>query len=175
MKSLVRAGAAATLVLGSIAVAGPPASAAQQCWGSSYSGRCITTSSIVRHSTVVEQVPLTNSSKYTVTMNCGFTTTISRSYANSVSLTASIKASVWGVAEASISGTQQQTLTQTATQATTAGGSVKLPPGGKVICQRVYGYYTMKTNVGEWSGTTSSSKTFTTTVPYSFGVTIKNG
>jgi hypothetical protein len=175
MKSLLRVVALMALVVGSLAVGGSPASAAQQCWGSSYSGRCITTSNIVKRSTVVESVPLTNSSKYNVTMNCGFTTTITRSYANSVSLTATIKASVWGVAEASISGTQQVTLTQTGSQATTAGGSVTLPPGGKVICQRIYGYYTMTTNVSEWGPGAAPAKTFTTTVPFSFGVTIKNG
>lgn len=175
MKSLARAGAAAALALGSVVAVGSPANAASQCWGSTYSGRCIATSNIVYHSTVVETVPLTNKSKYTATMNCGFTTTVSRSYSNSVSLTASLKASVWGVAEASISGTQQITLTQTASQATTAGGSVKLPPGGKVICQRVYGYYTMKTVINEWGPGAAATKTLTSTVPYSFGVTIRNG
>ncbi len=167
--------AAVVLAAGSAVVAvGMPAQAAQQCAGSTYSGRCITTSNIVKKSTVVESVPLTNSSKYTASMHCSFTTTISRSYANSVSLTASLKASVWGVAEASISGTQQITLTQSASQATTAGGSVSLPPGGRVICQRVYGYYTMTTKVDEW-GPGAVDRTMTSTVPYSFGVTIING
>lgn len=175
MKLVLRAVAVMALVLGSFAVGGSPASAAQKCSGSTYAGRCITTSNIVKKSTVVETVPLTNSSKYKVTMNCGFTTTITRSYSNSVSLTASLKASVWGVAEASISGTQQQTLTQTGSQATTAGGSVTLPPGGKVICQRVYGSYTMKTVINEWGPGAAATKTLTTTVPYSFGVTIRNG
>ncbi len=157
-----------------MAVGVVPAEAAQRCAGSTYAGRCITTSNIVKKSTVVESVPLTNSSKYTATMHCSFTTSISRSYANSVSLTASLKASVWGVAEASVSGTQQVTLTQTASQATTAGGSVSLPPGGRVICQRVYGYYTMTTKVDEW-GPGSVDRTMTSTVPFSFGVKIING
>ncbi len=52
---------------------------------------------------------------------------------------------------------------------------MKLPPGGKVICQRTYGSYSMKTVVGEWGPGAAATKTFTTTVPYSFGVVIRNG
>lgn len=174
LKTLTRFGVASALVAGgSIGLAGH-ADAAQRCAGSTYSGRCITTSNIVYHSTVVETVPLINSSRYTATMSCSFTRTVSRSYSNSVSLTAGLKASVWGVAEASVSGTQEVTLSQTASQATAAGGSVKLPPGGKVNCQRIYGYYTMTTKVDEW-GPGAVDRTFTSYVPYSFGAKIVNG
>jgi hypothetical protein len=107
-------------------------------------------------------------------MNCSFTTTITKSFSTSLSLTSSVKATVWSVVEASVSGTQSMTLSQTASQATTAGGSVKLPPGGKVICQRVYGYYTMTTKIDEW-GPGAVDRTLTSTLPYSLGVTIING
>jgi hypothetical protein len=174
MKFVARAAAIGLVASGSLIAVSPTANAAQKCEGTTYAGRCVTTSNIVKKSTVVESVPLTNKSSYTATMNCSFTTTITKSFSTSLSLTSSVKATVWSVVEASVSGTQSMTLSQTASQATTAGGSVKLPPGGKVICQRVYGYYTMTTKIDEW-GPGAVDRTLTSTLPYSLGVTIING
>lgn len=174
MKFVARAAVIGLIASGSLIAVSPVANAYQKCEGTTYAGRCITTSNSVKKSTIVESVPLTNKSSYTATMNCAFTTTISRSFSTSLSLTTSLKASVWTAVEATVSGTQSMTLSQTATQATTAGGSVKLPPGGKVICQRVYGYYTMTTKVDEW-GPGAVDRSFTSTLPYSLGVTIIDG
>lgn len=171
-RALATAVGLATVAASSL-VAMTPASAASQCTGVSGNWTCVTTSSVVKKSTVTDSVPLINASKYTATMHCSFTTTVTRSWSTSSSLTAGVKASVWGVAEASVSGTQTQTLTMTASQATTAGGSVVLPPGGSVTCQRIYGYYTMNTKVEYWSNyKVIKTSNFPTTVPFSFGVKI---
>lgn len=171
MKFLARTAVIGMLASGALVAATPAANAAQSCAGSTYSGRCITTSNIVKKSSVVESVPLVNNSRYKATMHCSFTQTITRSFSTTSTLTVGLKASVWGVAEASVSGSQSMTLSQSASQATSAGGSVTLPPGGKVICQRTYGYYTMTTKIDEW-GPGAVDRTFTSTVPYSLGVTI---
>ena len=169
-RALVSALLAAPVFAASL-LAAPTASAASQCTGVSGNWTCVTTSGIAYQTTVTDSVPLINSSKYTATMHCSFTTTVTRSWSVSTSLTAGVKATVWGVAEASVSGTQTQSLTMTGSQATTAGGSVVLPPGGSVVCQRIYGYYSMSTKVELWSNyKVTSTKNFTTTVPYHFGV-----
>ena len=171
-RALASALGLATIVASSV-LAAPSASAASQCTGVSGNWTCVSTSNIVKKTTVTDSVPLINASKYTATMNCSFTTTVTRSWSTSSSLTAGVKATVWGVAEASVSGTQTQTLTMTASQATTAGGSVVLPPGGSVVCQRIYGYYTMATKVEYWSNyKVTKTSNFNTNVPFSFGVKI---
>jgi hypothetical protein len=171
MKRLLFAALFAVTVFASSLLTAAPASAASQCTGTSGYWTCVSTSSVVYHTSVTDTVPLINASKYTATMHCSFTSTVTRSWSVSISLTASVKASVWGVAEASISGTQTQTLTMTGSQATTAGGSVVLPPGGSVICQRIYGYYSVATKVERWSNyKVVSTQNLTTNVPYHFGV-----
>jgi hypothetical protein len=175
MKRLVQSVLAASAVAGSLMLPAAPASAATACdpGTGTYSGRCYTTGAITTKSTVVQSVPLINDSKYTVTMNCGFTSTITRSLSTGLSVTATAKATILKVVDLSTSATVSMNLTQTSSQATTAGGSVKLPPGGRVVCERLYGSVTTQIKEVTHTGSKTTTRNYSVTVPSTMGARIR--
>jgi hypothetical protein len=152
-----------------------PASAAQTCQGTTYSGRCLTASKVKRHLKVVQSVDLQNRSSRTAVMHCSFTQTITRSVTGSTTLSVGLKGQVLKVVEASTSVDLSKSVTQTASSATTAGGSVTLKRNQAVICQRTYGYVSADIKESTWSGKKGSTRYYTVTVPIRMGVRIIDG
>lgn len=165
---LVAAAVAALLV-----VPTTPAEAATRCTQKGPgSSQCFTATNVVRGQKVVESVPLVNRSSKPVTAHCSFSKTISRSVSASVTVAGEVKGTLFKVVDASTSISVSASLTQTAEQATTAGGSVRLRPGQRIICQRIYSnvvsrikevtYYPAPRN--------STTRYYSTTTPSSLGV-----
>ena len=136
----------------------------------SYSGACYTMSTYVKHVTVVQTVPLQNTSKITIKAHCSFTDTITESLHASASVTASAKATIFGAVEVGVSETVSLSVSQTASAATSAGGSFTLKPGQTVTCERIYSNVTTSVVESDYAGSKITTKKYTVTVPSSLGV-----
>jgi len=149
-----------------------PATTANASTKCTSGGVCVTLSAKTHHSVVVQTVVLTNSTKKKKTnMHCGFSSTISRSFSTSKSVSAEVKLAVSSFMDLTIAGEQTTTIEQTASDAVEAAGDIKLNPGEGVVCKRTYGYYTETTKVTEYVPV-AKTYTFTSTMPYAFGVDI---
>lgn len=173
MKRMLALSGATFVALGTSLIVAQPAAHADECVGGSSSGKCVQVLSTTTQSEVVETIPLTNSSPYDVTVNCGFSQTITRSVEQGASAEMSVSAQVAAVG-ASASVGVSESVTQTGSQASSAGGSVDLAPGQTVNCERTYNSVraTMREYSYTGSGTTETAR-YTVTVPSSLGVTLR--
>ncbi|GAB3656103.1 hypothetical protein GCM10027596_09910 [Nocardioides korecus] len=119
-------------------------------------GRCFTRSTVYRHLSVAEAVPLVNNSSRTITAHCSFTRTVSRSMSAGADLGYEAKVTIEGLVDAGTSLTLHMSVSQTASQASTAGASVRLRPHQRVTCQRTYGYVTSRIKDHSWWGGTGA-------------------
>lgn len=176
MRKLLGALVALLVAAGLGVAAAAPAQAATYCQGSTYSGYCYKTTSVTRTSKLVESIVIRNSSKVTVNANCQFTKSLT--YTQSVtasaggSVTASVKAGVLASVEGTVSYNVDASISQSASSATSAGGTFTLKPGQAVTCNRYYYTADAKVTMTSYSGgKVISTKTYTTKIPSSFGIT----
>lgn len=162
----------------SVVVAGllaAPAQAATSCSGTSYAATCYTTLVAGETSSVVESVPISNTSDVDVMVSCAFSLTVTKTMTavgpSGLPAPAPLRAGIFASVQATVGLPLATSISQPGSQAAPGTAAFALPSGRSVSCDRLYREVTATVEVSSHSGTASSRVgAYRTTIPSSLWV-----
>ena len=162
----------------SVVVAGllsAPAQAATSCSGTSYAGTCYTTLASGETSSVVESIPISNTSDLDAVVSCAFSQTVTKTMTavgpSGLPAPAPLRAGIFAGVQATVGLPLATSISQTGPQAAPGSAAFSLPSGRSVSCDRLYREVTATVEVRSHSGSASSKVgTYRTTIPSSLWV-----